>query len=473
MVKKKIVVLLGIGVFISLATFGQNLELVSPESQGVSSEAIQRWIEACENDALTNRFGNGYVHGFVILRHGKTIAEGTWAPQDTLNVPHMLYSHSKSFTSTAIGFLVDDGKIDLDQRVVSFFPEQVPTNASENLRQVRVRDLLTMNLGADHTDAERDDITGDWVKAMLSNTIDREPGTGFKYDSGATHLLAAIVEKVSGKSLMCFLKERLFDPLGMTSPWSTVSPTGIACGGWGMNMTTRDLARFGQFLLQEGYWDGRQLLSREWVRLATSRQTWSGGIVVQSQTIGSGSDWNQGYGFQFWRCRHDAYRADGAAGQLTVVFPSQDAVVSVNAGLGDMQRELDLIWQYLLPAFGESRLQEDEGALTSLRKKCDSLALPLNDNWCSVFEGMDSADIEITDDGWVLVKGGRRLAVGREMWKVTVWTFDETNVEPLFANCGTHKIAATGKALPDGSLSVTWQFLGGIRHGRFSMPPAM
>ena len=288
------------------APCASDFERASPESQGVSSAAIQRWIEACENDAATNRFGNGYVHGFVILRHGRLIAEGTWAPQDTLKRPHMLSSHSKSFTSTAVGFLVDDGRLDLDRRVVSLFPDAAPAEPSENLRQVRVRDLLTMNLGADRTDAERDDIAGDWVKALLKNKIDREPGTGFKYDSGATHLLAAIVERISGKPLMDFLKERLFDPLGMTSPWSTVSPTGVACGGWGMNMTTRDLARFGQFLLQEGRWDGRQLLSREWVRLATARQTWSGGIVVQAQTIGSGSDWGQGYGFQFWRCRHGA-----------------------------------------------------------------------------------------------------------------------------------------------------------------------
>ena len=256
----------------------------------------------------------------------------------------------------------------------------------------------------------------------------------------------------------------------MTSPWSTVSPTGVACGGWGMNMTTRDLARFGQFLLQEGRWDGRQLLSREWVRLATARQTWSGGIVVQAQTIGSGSDWGQGYGFQFWRCRHGAYRADGAAGQLTVVFPEQDAVVSVHAGLGDMQRELDLIWTHLLPAFGPAPRAADAAAEARLRAKCDSLALPLEGNGNAVFEGFDAASVEPGATGWTLVrKDGRRLAVGRGAWAVTRWTFNDSNVEPLFANCGTHEIAANGRLLPDGSLSVTWQFLGGIRHGRFSV----
>ena len=448
--------------------WAQDIHVASPESQGVSSKAILRWIEACENDSATNRL-KGYVHGFVILRHGRMVAEGTWAPQNTLEEPHMLYSHSKSFASTAIGFLVDDGKIDLDRRVISFFPDKTPEAPSENLRQVRVRDLLTMNLGADHTDAERDDNNGDWVKALLHNNIDREPGTGFKYDSGATHLLSAIVERVSGKPLMEFLKERLFDPIGMTSPWSTVSPTGIACGGWGMNMTTRDIARFGQFLLQEGCWNGQQLLSREWVRLATARQTWSGGIVVQSQTIGSGSDWNQGYGFQFWRCRHGAYRADGASGQLTVVFPEQDAVVSVNAGLDDMQRELNLIWEHLLPAFGPGALAEDETALAELRTKCASLALPLEDAAERVFEGFDKADFGEVPGGWELTLSGRKLKVGNGKWSVTSWKFSDSNVEPLFANCGTRDIAATGRLLPDGSLSVTWQFLGGIGHGRFTV----
>ncbi len=448
----------------------QDLPMASPESQGVSSDAILRWIEACEGDAATNRFGSGYVHGFVIVRHGRTIAEGSWSPQNTLERPHMLYSHSKSFTSTAIGFLVDDGKIDLDRRVISFFPDQTPPAPSENLRQVRVRDLLTMNVGADRTDAERDDIAGDWVKAILHNRIDMEPGTGFKYDSAATHLLAAIVEKVSGKPLMVFLKERLFDPLGMTSPWSTVSPTGVACGGWGMNMTTRDLARFGQFLLQEGRWGDRQLLSREWVRLATARQTWSGNITVQAQTIGSGSDWKQGYGFQFWRCRHGAYRADGASGQLTVVFPEQDAVISVHAGLGNMQRELDLIWEHLLPAFGKTPQVARPEAERALREKCAALALPPVDNAKGVFEGLDGAVAESSPDGWTLVKeDGRRLSVGKSGWAITRWTFDDTNVEPLFKNCGTHEIAAIGRLTPEGRVSVTWQFLGGIRHGRFEV----
>lgn len=442
------------------------MDLATPESQGVSSRDILKWIEACEQASADGSL-KGFHHGFVIVRHGKTIAEGTWAPQNTLEKPHMLYSHSKSFTSTAIGFLVDEGRLDLDERVVSIFPEKLPAAVSENLRQMRVRDLLTMNVGASFTDAERKSKDGDWVKAFLHNDVETPPGTAFRYDSCATHMLAAVVERKSGMKLMDYLGEKLFKPLGMKSPWSTTSPVGIACGGWGMNMTTRDLARFGQFLLQEGCWGGRQLLSREWIMLATSRHTWSGPIVVQSKVVGSGSDWAQGYGFQFWRCRHGAYRADGAGGQLTVIFPREDAVVSVSAGLGDMQKELNLIWEHLLPAFQDSPVETDGTALVSLRNKCANLALPFDDRREEPFPGFNGQTAERKADGWELDISGQKLSIGDGGWAKTKWKFSDSNVEPLFALYGTHEIAACGQKGKDGSLTVVWHFLGGIRHGRF------
>ena len=449
------------------------MERATPESQGVSSSAIIGWINACERelDAL---------HGFVIVRHGHVIAEGSWAPYDTLNRPHMLYSHSKSFTSTAIGFLVDDGKLDLDARVLSFFPDKAPPTPSANLCALRVRDLLTMNVGASYTDAERKDINGDWVKAFLANDIEKEPGTVFKYDSCATHMLAAIAERVSGMKLMDFLKARLFDPLGMTSPWSTVSPTGIACGGWGMNMTTRDLARFGQLYLDNGMWDGKRVISREWVVAATSRQTWSGAIAVTGE---DGSDWHQGYGFQFWRCRHNAFRADGAMGQYMIVMPDQDAVVSIHAGLRDMQHEINVVWDHLLPAFGPRPLPEDAAAQKALADRCASLKLPLQTGSAAASDlpcaaqivsknpfGFTSATLEKAEGGWSLVRpDGVRIAVGDGSWTVTPFKFSDSNVEALFALIGTQDVAASGAWTAPGIFTVRWYLLSGPQNGTFTI----
>ena len=458
------------------AAIAAPLDRATPESQGVPSAAILRWIDACEREIKSP---NG-LHGFVILRHGRTIAEGTWAPYDTLNRPHMLYSHSKSFTSTAIGLLVDDGKLDLDARVLSFFPDKAPSNPSDNLRALRVRDLLTMNVGASVSDPQKKKPDGDWVRIFLANDIDREPGTVFKYDSCATHMLAAIAERVSGMKLMDFLKARLFDPLGMKSPWSTVSPTGVACGGWGMNMTTRDLARFGQLYLDQGTWNGKRILSREWIALATARQTWSGAIAVTGE---DGSDWHQGYGFQFWRCRHNAFRADGAAGQYTIVMPEQDAVVSIHAGLRDMQQEINLVWGHLLPAFGPKPLPEDPAAQKALAARCAALMLPaqkgaaapsplpLKDARVSKnpFKFTNAA-LEQTKQGWELVRpDGVRLAIGDGAWAVTPYTFSQSNVESLFALIGTRDVAASGAWTAPGVLTVRWYLLGAPQHGSFTV----
>jgi len=434
----------------------------SPESLGVSSKGVLAWIDACEKelDAL---------HGFVFMRHGKVVAEGSWGPYDTLNEPHMLFSHSKSFTSTAVGFLVDDGKVDLDERVIDIFPDKAPANPSENLRQLRVRDLLTMNVGANRTDAENNDSNGDWEKAFLANVIDRKPGTGFRYDSGATYMCSAIVERKSGKRTMDFLKERLFDPLGITKAWSTTSPSGTACGGWGMHMTTRELAKFGQLYLQQGLWDGRRILSPDWVTAATSRQTWSGAIGIAKE---DGSDWRQGYGFQFWRCRHGFYRADGANGQLTIVMPQYDAVLSVHAGLGDMQEELNLVWKHLVPAMKAEALPLDFPAAAALKERCAKLAQPalpgtLTDvekylNKTFAFEkarhGVASVRLTRAADGLVAEltteSGVNRLAVGNGAWKRGSLMMDKGPHDPLGSILGNKAlpVASSAAMAADGSL---------------------
>jgi CubicO group peptidase (beta-lactamase class C family) len=195
----------------AVAANAADLPRATPESQGVDSKAIVAWLDACDKELQ-------YMHGFVILRHGKVIAEGTWAPFDTLNKPHMLYSHSKSFTSTAIGFLVDDKKLDLDERVADIFSDKMPSNPPPWLLEARVRDLLTMNFGSDSGKQPKCNFDlADWERGILSRPMEKRPGTNYRYDSDATYLLACIVERRSGKRMMEFLKERLFDPVGMQS----------------------------------------------------------------------------------------------------------------------------------------------------------------------------------------------------------------------------------------------------------------
>ena len=468
------------------------MEPATPESQGVSSAAILKWIDACEK--TFDAGPDGALHGFVIVRHGKVIAEGSWKPFDTLNETHMLYSHSKSFTSSAIGFLVDEGKVDLDERLVDILPEDVPAKPDPRLGEIRVRDLLTMNVGADgdHTIGRN---PSEWTKWFMKKELQRRPGTGFRYDSDATYMLAAIVEKKRGEKMMDYLKRKMFDRIGITKAWSTCSPEGIPCGGWGMNMTTRELARFGQLYLNHGEWDGEQLLSPDWVSLATTRQTWCNGITIQSQTIGSGSDWSQGYGFQFWRCRHGAYRADGAGGQYTIVFPDADAVVSIHAGLGDMQKELNLVWDHLLPAFQDAPLPEYPSAQAALKDRLAKLMIkPLSGSMSSsanpgkidcTFELKDnsrafkSVRFESAPNGCfctlVSRAGEQKFPASFGAWTEGSIKIDTENYEALWGYIGEHKTMASCGFDKDGSfhlrayLTGTTAYLGfTVRDGKLT-----
>ena len=432
------------------------MEPATPESQGVPSEAILKFIDGCEKTFDAGDLGA--MHGFVIVRHGKVIAEGSWKPFDTLNETHMLYSHSKSFTSSAIGLLADRGKIDLDERIVDIFSNEVPAKVSENLAQLRVRDLLTMNVGKkDHL--LRDG--GDWVKEFLSKDFFRKPGTGFKYDSDATYMLAAIVEKKSGMKMMDYLQKNMFDQIGIAKAWTTCSPQGIPCGGWGMNMTTRELARFGQLYLNRGDWDGKRVLSSDWVSLATTRQTWSGWQNVGVKALGEGTDWEQGYGFQFWRCRHGAYRADGAGGQYTVVIPEKDMVVSAHAGLGDFPKELDLIWDNLLPVLKDAPLAENPSAQKKLADRLAKLAIKPVEfararKWTTPFEfslrensrGFKSVRFDPKDGGGCICTlvtraGEQKFPAGTGEWQEGSIRIDTENYEGLGAYIGEHKTMAS------------------------------
>lgn len=331
------------------------LPRATPESQGVSSKAIADFIQAADEKVNS-------MHSLMILRHGKVVAEAWWAPEDA-DKPHVLWSLSKSFTSTAVGLAVQEGKLSIDDRVVSFFPEVLPAEPAENLRNMKVKDLLTMSTG--HADEPNVRQTQDWIKSFLAHPVPHAPGSFFRYNTPATFMQSAIVQKVTGQTVVEYLQTRLFDPLGIDPPRWDKNPQGISLGGYGLFLRTEEIAKFGQLYLQKGLWQGKQLIPADWVDLATSKQVSNGN--------NPSSDWNQGYGFQFWRCRHNAFRGDGKDGQFCIVMPDQDAVVVMTANTANMQAQLSLVWDHLLGGFQGEALSEDPKNQEVLSGLCKNL----------------------------------------------------------------------------------------------------
>jgi CubicO group peptidase (beta-lactamase class C family) len=347
-----------------LAQVEHGLPRTSPERQGLASSAILRFVEAVETQVRE-------VHSFMLLRHGSVVAEGWWSPYQR-ELPHMLFSLSKSFTSTAVGLALAEGRFSTDDPVLAFFPDETPARVSDHLAAMRVRHLLSMVTGhaVDTWAYMIDRPDGDWIRGFLEVPVIHAPGTRFLYNTGATYMLSAIVQRTTGLRLVDYLQPRLFEPLGIEGATWQESPQGIAAGGIGLSLKTEDLARFGQLYLQRGLWQGRQLLPEAWVAEATASQVSNGD--------GGPSDRTQGYGYQFWRCRHSAYRGDGVFGQYCVVLPDQDAVLAITSGMDvfDMQGPLDLVWEILLPAMRPDSLPDDPASEAALTKKLSSLALP-------------------------------------------------------------------------------------------------
>lgn len=325
----------------------------TPEAEGIASSAILDFIQAAEAQLDS-------LHSVMVVRHGAVVAEGWWSPY-AAQYPHMMFSVSKSFTSMAVGLANSEGLVTLDDRVVELLPHDLPAEIDDRLSALTVRHLLTMTTGhAADTVNLADASHGDnWARIILAKPLEFTPGTHYVYNSGATHLLAAIVQRVTGQRLLDYLGPRLFEPLGITDATWESSPQGIDAGGWGLSVTTEQLATFGQLLLQRGQWNGSQLVPAQWIDEATA---------VQVDTSGTDHDLDgqQGYGYQFWRNRLAGYRADGAFGQFCLVLPEQDAVVVLTSALPVSQAALDLVWQHLLPAFGDSALPAAESPLAEV-----------------------------------------------------------------------------------------------------------
>lgn len=337
-----------------------------PSRQGVDASGISAFLDAVEADPDIE------PHSLMILRHGHLVASGWWAPY-TPDRRQLLYSLSKSFTSTAAGFAVAEGLLDLDRPVISYFPEFEADITDPRSRAMLVRHVAAMASG--HLAETWGDAVGldraEPVRGFLLIPPDRDPGTVFAYNQSATFTLAAILQRVTGLSLTDYLRPRLFDPLGIGETAWTRNRAGREIGFSGLHATTDAIARLGQLYLDEGVVEGRRLLPASWIAEATRVHV----ANADGTPEGARSDWQQGYALQFWRGRH-GYRGDGAFGQFCVVLPEHDAVIATTAATDRMQELLDLMWRHLLPAFGTAPLAAADERDEELRRRLEALALP-------------------------------------------------------------------------------------------------
>ncbi|MBE6542300.1 MAG: serine hydrolase [Ruminococcaceae bacterium] len=279
-------------------------EFASPESVGIPSSSITAFIDRLKTEKRN-------VHGFMLYRHGKLISKCIAQPYRFEDKRHV-YSISKTFTGTAIGFARDEGLLTLGDRLIDIFSGSAAENISPNLARMTVHDLLSMTCG--HSDGAEEDMMrasdGDWVRAFLAREVPHIPGTYFAYNSGGSYMLSAIITKLTGLSMFDYLKPRLFEPLGISGVTWDTCPKGINVGGWGMHASLEDILKIGVLYLNGGVWEGKQIISRDWVKLASSYKI------------------NE-YGYHIWRKEHNCFGAEGAFGQIVIISPDKDMVLAL------------------------------------------------------------------------------------------------------------------------------------------------
>ena len=324
------------------------IDLPRAETPDSVAKAMDGFFEQAASDSMD-------IHSVMIVRDGSVIYS-RWQSEGVDTVPHVLHSVSKTFTATAVGLAIADGKMALTDKVIDFFPDKLPAEVSDNLKVMSVRDLLTMSCGHDEEPTGQRGQDIDWVQAFLAHPVVHKPGTFYLYNSLGTYMLSAIVQQVTGEKVVDYLDARLFQPLHIDKPKWEESPQGINCGGWGLYLKTEDLAKMGQLLLQNGEWNGQQIIPAEWVAEMSKKQVESinpGTRMEEAEAKGmtkENSDWMQGYGYQMWRCRPGCFRADGARGQYIIVVPDKNAVIAITSDVEDLQGELNLVWNHILPA---------------------------------------------------------------------------------------------------------------------------
>lgn len=352
---------------------------VRPEEVGVEPKSIVNFIENIREKRVN-------LHSFVLLRRGKVAAEGYYQPFNKTAL-HQIFSVSKSITSAAAGIAIGEGLLTLEDRVVDFFPEKVAGEVHPYTARMKVKHLLSMQTV--HRKSTNKD-TDDWVASFLNTPPSHPPGTVFAYDTTGTHTLCAILQKVTGTTVHEYLDERLFQKIGIGPIDWEMCPMGINMGGGGIFCSTEDMARFGQLYLQNGVWNGKQVLPDGWVQQSTSR-------IVDNSNTNFQLDGRQGYGYQFWRARHDSYCAFGAGGQLILVIPEKEVVFVTTAntmqGRDEHQLILDSFWDTIYRELKIEPIKHDDNSYALMQQKLQNLKLSLPPAGKEEFTCRDSVPI--------------------------------------------------------------------------------
>lgn len=339
-------------------------EIATPEEVGVSSQDIIDYIDELEKSETE-------MHGLMIMRHGKMITQGWWAPFGP-NIRHGLQSHTKTYAATAVGIAYTEGLLKLDERLIDIFPDESPAEPSENLKLLTVRDVLCMGCGMDTMPFN----SVDWIKEFMHTPVNHKPGTTYMYNSTGSTMLGAIVRKKTGLGLHEYLTPRLFNKIGIDPDnlrWMCMAD-GMEIGGGGLFATTEDNFRLMKLYADGGVWEGERILAEDYVKLATTNQNDS---ATESINNPEASDNFLGYGFQIWMCKpENAYRADGAMGQFTIVLPDQDMIISITetaVGAHWAQSTLDITWKFVEKVVAQDKLEANEEAYNFLLNKLSRL----------------------------------------------------------------------------------------------------
>lgn len=353
------------------AVYEQAFVRATPESQGISSNLFAALLRELDASKDTD------MHHFMALRHGKVICECNFAPYPK-GMWHITHSMCKSITGMAIGMLIEEEKLKLDENIYDIFPDHINAFSKIFRPVITVENLLTMTSGV--TFNESGIVSGnDWLGSFLNASVNGKPGTEFQYNSLNTYVLSAIVTKRTGETLTEYLTPRLFGPLGITKYYWETCPKGITKGGWGLFLCAEDMAKLGQLYLQRGKWNGQQLVSEYWIEISTARH-----LKTQNDTYG--------YGYQLWmEQRPGSFEYNGMLGQNVIIYPDMDMVLVTNAGNKEMFQDcimLNIIRKYFPVNYHPADvLPENPLSYSLLKRLCGELENGENNNRSTSLRG--------------------------------------------------------------------------------------